>query len=218
LEERDHEADDPEAMASRPEWGFEPGLLFDVLPSGGVAFSDSSAYAIKLTDPSGAVARILRRPIRPLPVTESMRREERERRLERARNPIMTGSRSPEATTKGHILKVRAAPADELAMFRQLDREMPELPIVIGHGFGLDGLELAAGSRNIHLELCTTYPEQNVYRSALDAVGAEHVVFGTDLDLISPAFVLGSLWEAELSAAEERLVLRENALRLLGRS
>lgn len=129
-----------------------------------------------------------------------------------------TFRRSPEATTKGHILKVRAAPADELAMFRQLDREMPELPIVIGHGFGLDGLELAAGSRNIHLELCTTYPEQNVYRSALDAVGAERVVFGTDLDLISPAFVLGSLWEAELSAAEERLVLRDNALRLLGQS
>ena len=46
-------------------------------------------------------------------------------------------------------------------------------------------------------------------------MGAERVVFGTDLDLISPAFVLGSVWEAELSAAEERLVLRENALRLL---
>lgn len=126
-----------------------------------------------------------------------------------------TFRRSPEATTKGHILKLRAAPTDELAMFRQLDRELPELPIVIGHGFGLDGLELAAASRNIYLELCTTYPEQNVYRAAIDAVGAERVVFGTDLDLISPAFVLGSVWEAELSAAEERLVLRENALRLL---
>ena len=64
------------------EWGFEPEVLFDAMPAGGVAFSDSSAYAIKLTDASGAISRILRRPIRPLPVTERMQRAERERRLE----------------------------------------------------------------------------------------------------------------------------------------
>lgn len=64
------------------EWGFEPEVLFDAMPAGGVAFSDSSAYAIKLTDASGAVSRILRRPIRPLPVTERMQRAERERRLQ----------------------------------------------------------------------------------------------------------------------------------------
>ena len=32
------------------EWGFEPEVLFDAMPAGRVAFSDSSAYAIKLTD------------------------------------------------------------------------------------------------------------------------------------------------------------------------
>lgn len=63
------------------EWGFEPEVLFDAMPAGGVAFSDSSAYAIKLTDASGAVSRILRRPIRPLPATERRQRAERERRL-----------------------------------------------------------------------------------------------------------------------------------------
>ena len=40
------------------EWGFEPEVLFDAMPAGGVAFSDSSAYAIKLTDASGAISRI----------------------------------------------------------------------------------------------------------------------------------------------------------------
>jgi len=64
------------------QWGFEPEVLFDAMSAGGAAFSDSSAYAIKLTDPSGAVSRILRRLIRPLPVTERMQRAERERRLE----------------------------------------------------------------------------------------------------------------------------------------
>ena len=72
------------------EWGFAPDVLFDVLPSGGVAFSDSSAYEIKLTEPSGRVSLILRRPIQPMPVTEEMRRVERERRLEEQRNRPVT--------------------------------------------------------------------------------------------------------------------------------
>ena len=73
------------------EWGFEPEVLFDAMPAGGVAFSDSSAYAIKLTDASGAVSRILRRPIRPLPVTEERQRAERERRLEQESNRQFSG-------------------------------------------------------------------------------------------------------------------------------
>ena len=83
------------------EWGFEPEVLFDAMPAGGVAFSDSSAYAIKLTDASGAVSRILRRPIRPLPVTERMQRAERERRLEyleQADHPA--GATAPEGRSR----------------------------------------------------------------------------------------------------------------------
>ena len=63
------------------EWGFKPDILLDVLPSGGIAYADSSSYAVKVTDPGGVVVRILRRPIRPLPVTEAMKRAVRERRL-----------------------------------------------------------------------------------------------------------------------------------------
>ncbi len=124
-EERDHEARDIEDMV-RVEWGFEPELLFDVLPSGGVAFSDSSAYAIKLTDPSGAVSRILRRPIRPLPVTESMRREERERRLDRLRNPSVNvrGNQSPEVmTTLNFLVEGQMREVENMRFY-------PEVPVV----------------------------------------------------------------------------------------
>ena len=77
-------------------WGFEPDLLVAVLPSGGLAFSDSSAYAIKITDPSGARLRTLRRPVSPRPATEAMRRAERQRRLE-AITVRSSGAPSPEA-------------------------------------------------------------------------------------------------------------------------
>ena len=60
---------------------FEPALLSGVLPGGAVAFSDSSAYAIKVTGADGGVERVLRRPFSPTPVTERMEEAERERRL-----------------------------------------------------------------------------------------------------------------------------------------
>ncbi|WP_419163986.1 hypothetical protein [Candidatus Palauibacter sp.] len=124
-EERSHTVEDIEDMV-RAEWAFEPALLFDVLPSGGVAFSDSSAYAIKLTDPSGAVSRVLRRPIRPLPVTEAMRREERDRRLERLRNPPVNvrGEPCPEA-----LVALNALTAGQEAAVENM-RFYPEVPVI----------------------------------------------------------------------------------------
>ena len=124
-EERSHTVEDIEDMV-RAQWAFEPALLFDVLPSGGVAFSDSSAYAIKLTDPSGAVSRVLRRPIRPLPVTEAMRREERDRRLERLRDPQVNvrGEPSPEL-----LVTLNALTASQEAAVENM-RFYPEVPVI----------------------------------------------------------------------------------------
>ncbi len=68
-------------MATAGPRTFEPALLVGVLPDGGVVFSDSSAYALRVVAPGGGVSRILRRPFTPRPVTEAMREAERERRL-----------------------------------------------------------------------------------------------------------------------------------------
>ena len=62
--------------------GFVPALLFDVLPGGGVAYSDSSAYAIKIQPSSGAPVRVVGRPLDPAPVTEALRERARARMLE----------------------------------------------------------------------------------------------------------------------------------------
>ena len=61
--------------------GFIPPLVAGALPDGGVAYSDSSAYAIKVTSADGTLERIITRPFRPEPVTDRIRQEERERRL-----------------------------------------------------------------------------------------------------------------------------------------
>ena len=107
-------------------WGFEPKLLFDVLPSGEIALSDSSAYVIRVADPSGAISRILRRPIRPRPATDAMRRAERERRLEERRNRPETwfGTPSPEmVAVVNDVKQAWLAAAENMRFF-------PEIPVI----------------------------------------------------------------------------------------
>ncbi len=52
---------------------FEPGFFWDILPDGTIAWSDSSAYAVKLARPGGEVTDVLTRPISPKAVTRSIR-------------------------------------------------------------------------------------------------------------------------------------------------
>ncbi|WP_419164178.1 hypothetical protein [Candidatus Palauibacter sp.] len=109
-------------------WGFEPALLFDVLPSGGIAFSDSSAYAIKLADRSGVISRVLRRPMSPLPATEAIRQAERDRRLAETGNrtsaTVGGGERTPEMAELSRALAAARVTAVENMRF------FPEVPVI----------------------------------------------------------------------------------------
>ena len=67
---------------SPPPRTFDPELLVGPLPGGGVAFSDSSTYAIKVADADGGVGRILTRPFQPGQVTDRILEAEIERQLE----------------------------------------------------------------------------------------------------------------------------------------
>ena len=60
---------------------FVPVLRVGVLPDGGVAFTDSSTYAIKVTGPDGGLSRVLTRPIRPAPLTDRLKAEYVEQQL-----------------------------------------------------------------------------------------------------------------------------------------
>ena len=61
---------------------FEPPLVFDALAGGGVAWSDSSGYAIRIRRSPESPTLILRRPLRPEPVTDRLRGRVKKRVLE----------------------------------------------------------------------------------------------------------------------------------------
>lgn len=111
---------------------FEPPLLIGVLPNGGVVFSDSSTYALKVTDPNGGVTRVLHRPFEPRPVTEAMQQAERERRLaelEEGGGPqmrIMVGGRGGGAPQALGQDQMRAIMEDQISQLQFYE----ELPVV----------------------------------------------------------------------------------------
>jgi hypothetical protein len=111
---------------------FEPGLLYGALPDGGVAYTDTSTYSVKVVRADGTPARILRRPFRPVPVTERMMTAERERRLaelESGEGPqmrVMVGGRGAAAAQPVPQDQIREMMRNQIAQAQFY----PELPVV----------------------------------------------------------------------------------------
>ena len=113
---------------------FAPGLFVGALPGGGTAFSDSSAYAIKITDSDGTIQRVLSRPLRPEPVTDRIREEERARRLEELEREAESADPLPErfAAMAARALETRRNDIEALQFF-------DEIPIVLDLQTGWQG-------------------------------------------------------------------------------
>ena len=112
---------------------FEPRLLAGVLPDGGLVYSDSSAYALKVTPPdSRDVARIISRPFQPEPVTDAVKEEyeeQQERRREEAGREGPTGVVTVRTRSSSGGATQSAQPAS--MSFELPERSYyPELPVL----------------------------------------------------------------------------------------
>lgn len=120
---------------------FEPGLYVGPLPAGGVAFADTTTYAVKVTDATGRVQRVLRRPINPRPVTPAIQEAERKRRLDdlaSGRGPQMRivtagpGGGGGQAISQDAIREMQRSQIDQMQFY-------PELPVLLNLATGWDG-------------------------------------------------------------------------------
>lgn len=110
---------------------FEPELHWDVLPDGTIAYSDSSAYAVKLVGPAGSVIGVLRRPHEPEPVDARIRSGAIEQAL-----------RDFEGEVEGSDESDRAATSEIAVAFREgiETRDFfDEVPVVRGLRAGWNG-------------------------------------------------------------------------------
>lgn len=100
----------------------------------------------------------------------------------------------------------------------EVARQFPEINFIAGHMGTPDWEEAAERFReieNVYLEICSSSPVRGKIETAVEAMGAESVVFGSDSSLINPAFVMGMVVDSEISEEDKEKILYLNAKRLL---
>jgi hypothetical protein len=120
---------------------FEPGLYMSPLPDGGVAYADSSTYAVKVAGPGGTLQRILRRHFEPRPVTEGIEDAEKKRQLdelEAGDGPQLRmiasgpGGGQAQAVSQDAIKEMMRGRIDQMRFY-------PELPVLMNLRTGWTG-------------------------------------------------------------------------------
>ena len=99
---------------------------------------------------------------------------------------------------------------------REIARRHPDLDIIHAHGFDPDWARAVADTPNISVEFCGSQISHHHIREALDVLGPERVLFGTDQTLLSVGYSIGGYLDARMSESERRMVLHENARRIFG--
>lgn len=105
------------------------------------------------------------------------------------------------------------------ALFARYASEFPQVPLILGHSGGryeghLAAVALAHDLANVYLDLAGDCYSLGLVEYLVAEVGAERILFGSDLTWIDPRTQLGMVLDAEISSSQKARILRENALRL----
>ncbi len=121
-----------------------------------------------------------------------------------------------EIARRTSLVKIHPGAAEDLATWA---RSYPDLNIIIAHAFATNypaAVDLAAAHPNIYLDFCCSHASRGKVAYTVERIGTAQIVFGSDMDLIDPAFVLGMFEEADLTDEQKRAVYHDNGARLLG--
>jgi uncharacterized protein len=96
----------------------------------------------------------------------------------------------------------------------------PRASFVAGHAGNTaaerdQAIAAAQAHPNVYLETCSTFRTPGVIEQLVTEAGAERVLFGSDIPLMDPRPQLGKIITADISDEAKRLILGENARRLL---
>jgi len=106
-------------------------------------------------------------------------------------------------------------------LFLHWAERYPDATIVLGHAGGppegqVEAIEAAKQSDNLYLEICSSYRDRGTIERMVEGVGAQRVLFGSDMALMEPAIQVGRVLLADIPDDAKRLILGENAARVLG--
>lgn len=94
----------------------------------------------------------------------------------------------------------------------------PDITFIMGHSIQgqVDlAIEIAKKYPNAYLDTCDTCRLNGVLEKMVHGAGAHKVVFGTDAPMQSHLFQMGCVLGAKISDEDKKLILRDNALRII---
>jgi predicted TIM-barrel fold metal-dependent hydrolase len=101
---------------------------------------------------------------------------------------------------------------------REIALEYPELPIIIAHaawrGGGIE--KYFCDTQNVYMDFSNSHPESEIVNNICSKIDIKRILFGSDMDINNPAFVLGIYQDANLNENEMKAVMYDNAKRLFG--
>lgn len=105
--------------------------------------------------------------------------------------------------------------------FESLAPKFPNVKFVAGHSGNVpeartEAIAAAKAHGNVYLETCSTFRSPGVIEELVTQAGADRVLFGSDIPLMDPRPQIGKIITARITDEAKRLVLGENAQRLLG--
>jgi predicted TIM-barrel fold metal-dependent hydrolase len=117
------------------------------------------------------------------------------------------------STTNIKDRKHQSDPADT-ALFA---RRNPEVKVIMAHltGIGFRGVLEAKGLPNLYVDTSGGYPEDYLIEFAAEHLGADHVLYGSDLPIRENSCTIGRILDTKLSAADKHKILFGNTARLL---
>ena len=107
------------------------------------------------------------------------------------------------------------------ALFAGYVRAFPEVSLILGHAGGryegyLAAAALARTYANVYLDLAGDGYGLGLVEYLVQQVGAERILYGSDLTWIDPRTQLGMILDAAIPTADKALILRHNAVKLFG--
>jgi predicted TIM-barrel fold metal-dependent hydrolase len=109
---------------------------------------------------------------------------------------------------------------DPVEVFGRIAGRYPSAPVIVGHA-GIDqgvdrAVRLALDHPNVWLDLTGPVAINGLVEALVERVGADRLLFGTDMPFMNGALQLGSLLYARIAREDMELIVGGNAARLFG--